>query len=229
MERFKQLDKERAAIEAEIELIVEELNSGPNPIGLKGPLVDAEGFPRADIDVYNVRHKRHRFACLQTDLKWKMKEIEEVMDIWREESPTTTSTPETYDSFSKVITVLVVAAFTAPSSQVAEPTSNFHAPVKLDKSSEIKSSPFAKVESVQDGSPSFEAGLLVGDQIITFGSANADNHRELSAIREIVMRHINATIEVVAQRGEDQLQIFLVPHLWPGQGVLGCHIVPLHV
>ncbi|CAK4609276.1 hypothetical protein LEN26_014312 [Aphanomyces euteiches] len=217
MERFKQLDKERAAIEAEIELIIEELNSGPNPIGLKGPLVDAEGFPRADIDVYNVRHKRHRFACLQTDLKWKMKEIEEVMaEIYGEkkaQQPPPTPKP----------------AFTAPSSQVAEPTSNFHAPVKLDKSSEIKSSPFAKVESVQDGSPSFEAGLLVGDQIITFGSANAENHRELSAIREIVMRNINATIEVVAQRGEDQLQIFLVPHQWPGQGVLGCHIVPLHV
>ncbi|CAK4080331.1 unnamed protein product [Aphanomyces euteiches] len=217
MERFKQLDKERAAIEAEIELIVEELNSGPNPIGLKGPLVDAEGFPRADIDVYNVRHKRHRFACLQTDLKWKMKEIEEVMaEIYGEKKAQQPPPPPK-------------PAFTAPSSQVAEPTSNFHAPVKLDKSSEIKSSPFAKVESVQDGSPSFEAGLLVGDQIITFGSANADNHRELSAIREIVMRHINATIEVVAQRGEDQLQIFLVPHLWPGQGVLGCHIVPLHV
>ncbi|RLO09218.1 hypothetical protein DYB28_014714 [Aphanomyces astaci] len=79
MERFQELDKERAAIDAEIQLIVEELTAGPNPIGLKGPLVDDEGFPRSDIDVYTVRHKRHRFACLQNDLKWKMQEIEDVM------------------------------------------------------------------------------------------------------------------------------------------------------
>lgn len=26
-------------------------------------LVDAEGYPRADIDVYQVRHARHRIIC----------------------------------------------------------------------------------------------------------------------------------------------------------------------
>jgi hypothetical protein len=32
-------------------------------IGMDGPLVDSEGFPRADIDVYSVRHARHQIAC----------------------------------------------------------------------------------------------------------------------------------------------------------------------
>ena len=35
--------------------------------GVKGSLVDAEGFPRADIDLFEVRKLRNRLACLQTD------------------------------------------------------------------------------------------------------------------------------------------------------------------
>lgn len=31
-------------------------------------LVDAEGYPRQDIDVYQVRHARHRIVC-----KWSVK------------------------------------------------------------------------------------------------------------------------------------------------------------
>lgn len=30
---------------------------------MDGPLVDAEGFPRADIDLYQVRTARHIIAC----------------------------------------------------------------------------------------------------------------------------------------------------------------------
>lgn len=40
------------------------------------PLVDADGFPRNDIDVYQVRHARHRINCSQNDLKALLKEIE---------------------------------------------------------------------------------------------------------------------------------------------------------
>jgi 26S proteasome non-ATPase regulatory subunit 9 len=37
--------------------------------GVKGSLVDEEGFPREDItDLYGVTHMRNRRACLQTDL-----------------------------------------------------------------------------------------------------------------------------------------------------------------
>ena len=32
---------------------------------MDGPIVDAEGYPRADIDVYSVRHARHNIICKQ--------------------------------------------------------------------------------------------------------------------------------------------------------------------
>jgi len=46
-------------------------------VGLSGPLVDNDGYPREDIDVYVVRHARHRIICLQNDHKALIKEIEE--------------------------------------------------------------------------------------------------------------------------------------------------------
>ena len=76
---YERLTQEKAKLEAEIQAIADELTSGHNAPGLKGPLVDAEGFPRADIDVYRVRHQRHNFACLQTDHKTTMAAIEQLL------------------------------------------------------------------------------------------------------------------------------------------------------
>lgn len=70
--------KAKSEIEAEIEAVGDELTSGNNP-GLHGPLVDAEGFPRADIDVYRVRQLRHTLAVKRTDHQQVMKKIEELL------------------------------------------------------------------------------------------------------------------------------------------------------
>ena len=34
--------------------------------GMEDALVDEEGFPRSDIDVYQVRHARHNIRCKVT-------------------------------------------------------------------------------------------------------------------------------------------------------------------
>ncbi len=56
--------------------IVDLLDNMPGKPGIKGRLVDDEGFPRDDCDILEVRKQRHRFACLQTDYSALMKEIE---------------------------------------------------------------------------------------------------------------------------------------------------------
>nr|XP_018901555.1 PREDICTED: 26S proteasome non-ATPase regulatory subunit 9 [Bemisia tabaci] len=48
-----------------------------NRVTMNDPLVDNEGFPRQDIDVFQVRHARHQIICLQNDFKNVMKNIEE--------------------------------------------------------------------------------------------------------------------------------------------------------
>lgn len=62
--------RERDKLEAEAEAITSELESpGPNgapPAKIKAPLVDNEGYPRADIDVHRARLLRHRLVRVCT-------------------------------------------------------------------------------------------------------------------------------------------------------------------
>jgi hypothetical protein len=67
------LDVQRKAMENEADVIYLELTTSPEdgiePMGVDTPLVDPEGYPRADIDVYRARTLRNRFRILQTDHK----------------------------------------------------------------------------------------------------------------------------------------------------------------
>jgi 26S proteasome regulatory subunit N4 len=48
------------------------------------------------------------------------------------------------------------------------------------------SDPFARVDSVQEGSPAHEAGLKVDDAIRSFGYVNRSNHDNLKKVAECV-------------------------------------------
>ncbi len=67
------LDVQRKAMEHEADAIFLELTSPPSegvePMGIDTPLVDHEGYPRGDIDVYRARTQRNRFSVLKTDHK----------------------------------------------------------------------------------------------------------------------------------------------------------------
>lgn len=79
---IKALNMQREALEQEAAAIVSELTevNPSNPtvpsMGIDTPLVDSEGFPRNDIDVYRARMLRGRFAEIKTDHKKFMLEIE---------------------------------------------------------------------------------------------------------------------------------------------------------
>jgi 26S proteasome regulatory subunit N4 len=76
------LDKTRQALEAEAEAIASQLDapSGINfdgpPMGIDTPLVDTDGYPRGDVDIYLARSLRGRLAVIKTDHKGLMKQIE---------------------------------------------------------------------------------------------------------------------------------------------------------
>lgn len=67
------LDVQKKSIELEADAIVSELTTPPSegvePMGVDTPLVDHEGYPRGDIDVYRARTLRQRFHVLKTDHK----------------------------------------------------------------------------------------------------------------------------------------------------------------
>ncbi|KAL3827244.1 hypothetical protein ACHAXA_004719 [Cyclostephanos tholiformis] len=74
------LNTQKKSLLSEAEAIVSELTAkqpgGGPPIGIDDPLVDAEGYPRADIDIYRARTLRRRFKEIQTDHKALEKRIE---------------------------------------------------------------------------------------------------------------------------------------------------------
>jgi 26S proteasome regulatory subunit N4 len=53
----------------------------------------------------------------------------------------------------------------------------------------IIETPFARVNTVEPGSPAHEANLKAGDRIRTFGAANWTNHENLRKVAEVVQRN----------------------------------------
>lgn len=74
-EQVLKLIEEKDKIEKKINDLGQVLIAN-NHVGMNEPLVDGDGFPRNDIDVYQVRTARSQIICLQNDLKTLMKEIE---------------------------------------------------------------------------------------------------------------------------------------------------------
>jgi hypothetical protein len=58
-----------------LSLIYYYYHQGP-PIGINTPLVDSEGYPRSDIDVFRARTLRKRFIEIQNDHKAVQAKIE---------------------------------------------------------------------------------------------------------------------------------------------------------
>lgn len=173
-----------------------------NKVGFNEPLVDAEGFPRNDIDVYSVRLARTQILCLQNDLKELTKSIEAGMEkYFKETKETLTSTklpPEVRD---------VSASSSSPA--VVEPQV-----------------PIVSVNLVSPGSPAEEAGIQVRDQITAFGTITCSNFKDLAQIGELVKNSQNQQVRVKVKRDNKFEELILVPKIWPGRGLLGCNVVP---
>jgi 26S proteasome regulatory subunit N4 len=117
------------AIEAELEVHLAVLKD--NAVTMRSPLVDSEGFPRADIDVYAVRGARVRIIELRNDLKAVMDSIAKALQ-------------DVYDPTAAGPSTLPVPV-PAPEA-AAGPTQETSSPA-----------PFAKVDGVAPGSPAAEA------------------------------------------------------------------------
>ncbi|CAH0717951.1 unnamed protein product, partial [Brenthis ino] len=199
-DRVMKLIQEKDRIESEIRehnLVLE-----ANNVGMQDPLVDAEGFPRNDIDVYKVRHARHRIICLQNDHKTLMKQIEQGLGEVHSEFRGTNS-----------------AGTSAPSPTY---TNGFATSSNGDSNQNMKS--FAKVGCIQEGSPADLGGLCENDDILQFGSVNADNYSDITQVHNVVAHSVGQPIQVRVKRGSHVLGITVTPRPWAQPGLLGCQI-----
>uniref|UniRef100_A0A1A7Z1A7 26S proteasome non-ATPase regulatory subunit 9 n=1 Tax=Iconisemion striatum TaxID=60296 RepID=A0A1A7Z1A7_9TELE len=77
MDDVKNLIKKKDEIEEQIKAYYDVLED--QGVGVEGSLVDAEGYPRDDVNLYQIRTARHNISCLQNDHKAIMAEIEEAL------------------------------------------------------------------------------------------------------------------------------------------------------
>ncbi|GAB6028419.1 26S proteasome non-ATPase regulatory subunit 9 [Chamberlinius hualienensis] len=200
-EFVKELIKKKDEIEEEIETNQIILQSQGN-VGMSESLVDREGYPRNDIDVYKVRQSRHNIICLQNDYKALMKEIENAMHMLhaQEREKSEMAGNRSHDIESKTPAV-----------------NEFE---WLEKS-------FAKIDLVSPGSPADEAGLKVGDIICEFGSVNKRNFSSVQDIGSLVQHSVGRSVGLVILRDRKKVNLSMKPRTWIGQGLLGCRIVPI--
>ena len=78
MEQARVLIAQKDGIESQIETHLSILKA--NNVTMNTPLVDPEGFPRADIDIYAVRNARVRIIELRNDLDAVMKAISKALE-----------------------------------------------------------------------------------------------------------------------------------------------------
>ncbi|KAF9077733.1 hypothetical protein BDP27DRAFT_1413425 [Rhodocollybia butyracea] len=90
-EQAKKLMEQKKNIETEIEAHISILKA--NQCTMQSPLVDPDGFPRADIDIYAVRGARVKIIELRNDLKDVMAAIGKALEAVYDRSQIT-SDPE---------------------------------------------------------------------------------------------------------------------------------------
>ncbi|KAL8789446.1 MAG: hypothetical protein Q9195_006812 [Heterodermia aff. obscurata] len=175
------------------------------------PLTTFDGFPRSDLDVAQspqrrkkkktVRTTRTRIIRLRNDYKALMSRIETGLHAHHASLPPTSS----------------------PSPPPSIHNQTEEAPTTVPET------PFAKVNTVVEGSPAHEAGLRAGDRIRAFGAVNWMNHEKLARVAAVVAQSEGRNVLVKVVRGEAQeLRLQLTPKRdWGGRGLLGCHLLPI--
>jgi 26S proteasome regulatory subunit N4 len=128
-ERARSLIARKDALEAELEAQGSILKA--NNTDMRQPLVDREGFPRDDLDVWAVRRARVRIIELRNDLAALMDEIAKTLETVYRRSPPPQAEDEP-EGTSRATT-------TASSANVSELL------------------PFARVNGVAPGSPAADA------------------------------------------------------------------------
>eukprot|EP00920_Eleutheroschizon_duboscqi_P026131 GHVT01064632.1.p1 GENE.GHVT01064632.1~~GHVT01064632.1.p1 ORF type:complete len:347 (+),score=86.85 GHVT01064632.1:738-1778(+) len=256
-ESMKKLMKTQEDVESEMEGLANYLTA-PGMPGLAGNLVDAEGFPRADLDLYAVRGARHRLAQLRTQHKEVMGMLQRALEEIHSNAP---ATPDDKQQ-------------TPPPMHPLTQSKNYRKAAVLH--SQFAPLVFATVGDLAVDSPAQRAGLRIGDHILRMGSIFLRGYEPLesepastssspssssspsassasssspsassassssvsgcalvgdvfASLAAEVSRHRGAAMAVdVLRVGEPPVGLRLTPEKFAGDGLLGCRLVPFY-
>uniref|UniRef100_A0A7S4QK82 Nas2 N-terminal domain-containing protein n=1 Tax=Alexandrium monilatum TaxID=311494 RepID=A0A7S4QK82_9DINO len=195
LEEFQSLEKERDKLEAEIKSLHEYLNE-PGMPGVKDSLVDEQGFPRADLDIYAIRKARNRLACAQTDHTEVMKKIEKALMAIHAGS-------------------CVSVPRAAPAGARAQDDGSPGDAAPIIQVIQLPPPPFAWIDEVcRFGHVDREES---GDLNACFAAVARLVPQSVGTPIEVVVMRGKPPAKMVLQ---------LIPRQWAGRGLLGCHMAP---
>ncbi|KAK2072888.1 hypothetical protein P8C59_007215 [Phyllachora maydis] len=184
---FNELQRKKTNFEEELKALGGVLDS--HGVDMNTRLLTPDGFPRADIDVAQIRTTRARIIHLRNDYKELMTEIEKHLH-------------EHFSSLNDEDDAVGAAA----AQEMAD---------VVDSVPEELEAAFAKVNSVVDNSPAATAGLKAGDLIRSFGYVNYSNHDNLKKLGDCVQGNEGGNILVKVSRrnavATQELQLLLTP------------------
>ncbi|KAK4168545.1 hypothetical protein QBC43DRAFT_309081 [Cladorrhinum sp. PSN259] len=203
-----ELQRKKDAVEAELRALGAVLES--HGVDMNTSLLTSDGFPRADIDVAQIRTTRARIIHLRNDWKDLMAMVEKRL----------------HEHFASL-------EDGDDERNAAPAAGNADISIPRDSVPETLDQPFSKVNSVVENSPAAAAGLQPGDLIRNFGYVNLENHDNLRRVGECVQGNVEHNILVKVSRitgatQTQELRLTLTPRRdWGGRGLLGCHILPI--
>lgn len=213
----KCLIEKRDGIESEMDSIIARLCVAGGP-GITGNLVDAEGFPRSDIDVPAVRADRLRLSELRNDHKDITNKINENIQVLHSARLVQKKTPVFVEYSKEGLRPRLANTVASVSSQDAIPVDT-HSFMEVDVDIGV---PFAVVDEIADASPSAEDGLELGDQIVKFGNVESGGGLLRRLASEAQSNQGHAVALVVLRQGV-LINLAVTPRPWHGRGLLGCH------
>ncbi|KAK5990900.1 26S proteasome non-ATPase regulatory subunit 9 [Cladobotryum mycophilum] len=202
---FAELQQKKDNLEAELKALGSVLDS--HGVDMNTSLLTGNGFPRADLDIAQIRTTRARIIRLRNDHKNLMTVIEKYL----------------HEYFANL----------QNNDNTQTPSGNAGSSILPDSQPDALDEPFAKINTVANGSPAEEAGLKAGDEIRNFGYVNRSNHDNLKKVAECVQGNEGGNIFIKVSRStgvatRQELRLTLIPRRnWGGRGMLGCHILPL--
>ncbi|KAK5111182.1 hypothetical protein LTR85_012231 [Meristemomyces frigidus] len=174
---LQELIAKKENLEAELSALGSVLDS--HNVNMNTSLTTFDGYPRADIDVAQIRTTRARIVRLKNDHKAIMAKLEKAV----EEQFAAGKAPDVSDTQGRTAQSSTNGAAAAAASSAR--------PAAIEP-------PFAKVNTVVPNSPADLAGLRVGDKVTKFGSVNYTNHERLSRVAQVVQQ--NENVSKICQR-----------------------------
>lgn len=217
---LKELDKQRAKLERSVLDALATLKE--LGVGMKAPLVDEEGFPRADVDVYTVRHARHTVVVGQNDIK----AITNLLQVKLEELHAMTEEDvRRSEAFLKVSEhKSTVPSAAAQRDQLKVSVVEVATPVIGDFPG------FLQVDDAASNGPGYQCGLRKGDIIHRIGDGTTNsitkgNYTGMQQLAEFVGSREGSMIPLLVSSPDVStllmVEQFLVPQRWDGRGLLG--------